>query len=112
MLSKQYRLKNEKDIKLVLSKGGSIFDKVCGIKFKANKFESPRFAFVAGIKTHKSAVQRNRVKRQYRAIVKDLIPLIDSVDVVLLIGADAVTLSFQEKQIRLIKVFKKAGLIS
>ena len=64
MFKQENRLRHEKDIKAVLKKGTSVFDAVCGVKFAPNGGEPSRYAVVVGTKVHKSAVKRNRVRRQ------------------------------------------------
>ena len=44
-----------------------------GLKFRANALPVSRFAVVAGVKVSKKAVVRNRLKRQVRAIVHEVL---------------------------------------
>lgn len=112
MLSRDKRLRSEKDIMRVLKKGRSVYDKYCGLKFIKNELNNSRFTVVMGTKVSKKAVIRNRVKRQYRALMAerwaDLHDL--SYDIVLFPGKDAIELSFSEKRDLLNRVFKKSGL--
>ena len=112
MFKQENRLKREKDVELVFKKGKSVFDSACGVKFKENGQENTRFAIVVGTKVHKSAVQRNKVKRQYREIVKNYLPEFKiGYDVVLLTSEPALELDFADKETRLIKVLRKADLL-
>lgn len=112
MLPKQYRLRRDQDIKKVLSRGKSVFDAVCGVKFVKNGLENSRFTVVVGLKVHKSAVKRNQIKRQYREIVQNhLAEIASGYDVVMLTSKKTLELDQKEKQARLLEVLRKAKLI-
>lgn len=113
MLSAKYRLHKDIDIERVLRKKRGVFDTACGIKYAKNELKNSRFTVVAGVKVSKNAVDRNKMKRQYREILRKLLPRITSgYDVMLLIGKPALTLSYEEKERRLAGVFSKAGLLA
>lgn len=112
MFSKEHRLSHEKDVKAVVRNGRSVFDAVCGVKYKRNDLDVSRFAVVAGTKVHKSAVRRNRVRRQYREIIKaHMEELKTGYDVVLLTSKKALDLDYSEKEERLLGVLRKAKLL-
>ena len=112
MFAQENRLKKDKDVQNVVKKGKSVFDYACGLKFKQNSLETSRFAVVVGLKVHKSAVKRNKVRRQYREIIKSFLPeMKNGFDVVLLTRKDCLDLDFFEKEERLRKVFRKSGLL-
>jgi len=112
MFSKEHRLRKENEVKSVVKTGKSVFDPVCGIKFKKNDLDVSRFTVVAGLKVSKSAVKRTRVKRQYREIVRLRVERIKpGYDVVMLVSSKAIDLEYADKEERLMKVFKKAGLL-
>jgi len=69
MLPQANRLRKEKDINKVFKTGRSVFDPVCGFKFLPNGLSVSRFAFMVGTKISKSAVKRNRLRRQIREII-------------------------------------------
>lgn len=111
MLSREKRLRSDKDIQLVFKKGRSIFDKVCGIKFVKNNKDFSRFTIVVGTKIDKRAVVRNRLKRQYRSVVAGLLnDLKPGFDIVLLPSKDAIGVDFNDKKKKLLKVFEKGNL--
>lgn len=111
MLSKDHRIRKDQDVKRVFAKGKGVFDAVCGVKYAKNDLEASRFAIVVGTKVSKSAVKRNRVKRQYREIIRLMMPDIKpGYDVVLLTSAKALELDSGEKTKRLVGVLKKAKL--
>ncbi|MFH1632139.1 MAG: ribonuclease P protein component [bacterium] len=112
MLPPKHRLKHDADIKAVVKKGNSVFDSVCGVKYRKNDLDVSRFAVSVGLKVHKSAVKRNRVKRHYREIVRLALDQIKpGYDVVLLTSSKAVDLEYADKEKRPIGVLKKAKLL-
>jgi len=105
------RLKKKLEVQRAVKTGKSVFDPVCGIKFLKNNLDESRFAVVVGLKVHKGAVRRNRVKRQYREIVRlHLDSVKPGFDIVLLTSAKALELTYSQKEERLLAVFRKAGL--
>ncbi len=112
MFVQKNRLRKEKDIKRVYSKGKSTYDSVCGIKVLKNGLEDARFAIVIGTKVHKRAVRRNRLKRQYREVLKTMLSrLPDDIDVLLLVSKTALDLTADQRKERLLGVFRKAKLL-
>lgn len=112
MLAKENRLRRDKEFKKVFASGKSVFDSACGVKFAKNDLNDSRFAVVVGTKVSKSAVKRNRVRRQYREIVRlKLEEIKKGYDVILLVGKEALTLDYEKKEKKLGKVLKKAKLI-
>lgn len=92
------RLQKDQDIKRVFAKGRGVYDDLAGIKFLQNGLKKTRFAIVVGTKVAKTAVARNRLKRQIRAILaKKERLLVQGYDVVILtrplaIGATSVVI--------------------
>lgn len=112
MLKKEHRLRRDKEFKRVFKNGKGVFDAACGVKFMKNDLDISRFAVVVGTKVSKSAVNRNRLRRQYREIIKNHLHEIKTGhDVVFLSGKKALELSFEEKEARLLGVLKKARLL-
>ncbi len=70
MYPAKYRLKHDKDIARVLKSGKSTSGVFLRLKYIKNKLDHPRFAVVVGKKVHKSAVERNKKKRQIREIIR------------------------------------------
>ena len=112
MFAQKNRLKNEKDIKTTFSKGKSVYDSVCGIKWRQNGLEGSRFAVVIGTKGRKSAVTRNRYRRQYREMLKELLPEFKlRADVLLLVSKKVLETTPAERKEKLGAVLKKAGIL-
>lgn len=113
MLAAKYRLHKDVDIERVLRKKRGVFDVMCGIKYAKNDLPNSRFTVVAGTKVSKKAVDRNKMKRQYREILRALLPRITpGYDVMLLIGKAALPVPYEEKERQLARVFSKAGLLA
>ena len=112
MLPQVHRLRLEKDIKTLFARGKSVFGSFVGLKFFKNNLPVSRFAVVAGIKVSKSAVVRNRLKRQVRQIVHSKL---DSIalghDVLLFLKPQAVGKTFDELQVQVLLSLKKAKLL-
>ncbi len=112
MLRKENRLRQDKDFQKLFEKGQGVFGPFCGIRFQKNNLAVSRFAVVAGIKVSKNAVKRNQLRRQYREILRlNLDKIKAGYDVVLLISARSLNIKFQDKEIALMKVLKKAKLL-
>lgn len=112
MLNKENRLKRDKDFDRIFKKGKSVFDPVCGVKFGKNSLKQSRIAVVVGLKVSKSAVKRNKVRRQYQEIVRlELENIKKGFDIILLTSKKALDLDYSEKEACILKVLKKAGLL-
>lgn len=112
MLTAPHRLRLDTDIAKVLKSKKGAFDPVCGVKYAANGISRSRFAVVVGTKVSKNAVDRNRVRRHYREIIRLHLPeLAHGYDVLLLTSKPALNLDYHEKESRLLRVLRKAGLL-
>lgn len=108
MLPGPHRLRHEKDIKTLFAKGKSVFDPVCGIKYRRNTVGKTRFAVVVGTKVSKRAVDRNRVRRRIRsAIEKHLSSLAPGFDIMVLVRPEALKNDAAALEARIVAVFKK-----
>lgn len=83
-----------------------------GLKLMKNKLEVSRFAVAAGLKVSKKAVDRNRIKRQVRAIVHEhLLEISAGYDVLLIVRKEALEKKTSEIEVELLKTFTKAKLL-
>ncbi|MEK9130501.1 MAG: ribonuclease P protein component [Patescibacteria group bacterium] len=106
------RLQKDRDIKRVFAKGRNVYDDLTGIKFLANRLPSSRFAIVVGTKVAKTAVARNRLKRQIRAILSKKEPiLVPGFDVVILTKSAAIGAAASKIDERLTRVLRQAKLL-
>ncbi|HTW96376.1 MAG TPA: ribonuclease P protein component [Candidatus Methylomirabilis sp.] len=70
MLSRVNRLTRKKDFDAVWQKGRSSYDKIIGTKALANGLKVNRFGILVGLKFSKKAVERNKIKRRLREIIR------------------------------------------
>lgn len=112
MFSDKNRLRNDKDVERALKSKKSVFDSAAGLKYVANGRPDNRVTVVVGTKVSKLAVDRNRVKRQYREIIRLLFPVLKpGHDMIILVSKPALALDYEQKRERLTKVFQKSGLL-
>ena len=113
MLSSEYRLRHEKDIKALFARGKSVFGIWLGMKFQPNKLSVSRFAVVVGTKVSKKAVVRNRLKRQIRAVIQEYLPRTNpGYDVLFFLKKEAIGKDFEEISKQVVQSLKKARLLS
>lgn len=111
MFENKNRLRKQTEVQKVVKTGKSVFDPVCGIRFLKNELPDSRFAVVVGTKVSKSAVKRNRVRRQYREILRlNLENIKKGFDIVLFTSPQSLELTYAQKEERMIAVLKKARL--
>jgi ribonuclease P protein component len=71
MLPLQFRLKNPKRISKIFQDGNYIHGKYVFVKYLPGKYDYPRLAFSLNTKFISKAVNRNRVKRLLREVVRN-----------------------------------------
>ncbi len=71
MLAKQSRLVKEKDFQKTFKQGKSFYAKFLGVKAMANQSLANRYGIIVSTKVSKKSVERNKLKRQIRAVLKD-----------------------------------------
>jgi ribonuclease P protein component len=112
MLKPQNRLRKKKDFDNVLKRGKGFYGSRISVKLAKNKLKSSRFAFVVSTKVSKSAVKRNRLRRQLREIIRLRLDQIKpGYDVVIMARPASLGLKFEELTKELVKRFKKASLL-
>ena len=111
MLPKDYRLRLDKDIKILFSQGKSIFGVITGVKYRPNHLKTSRFAIVIGKKISKKAVVRNRLRRQIRAMLyEELKNFKDGYDLMILVRPNIINKKREEIYNDLFKVLKKTPI--
>lgn len=74
MLPKENRLTKKTDFTQVSKRGEVIQSKNFGLAyFRANNNKAPKFGFIVSNKISKKAVDRNKVKRVLRQVVRELV---------------------------------------
>ena len=112
MLPQSNRLRLESDIKTLFARGKSVFGSWVGMKFWKNDLPVSRFAVVTGVKVSKKAVVRNRLKRQVRAIVQEVLPRVTpGYDVLLFMKPTGAEKSFDELKVQVLASLKKARIL-
>ncbi|MCD6148010.1 ribonuclease P protein component [bacterium] len=113
MLPRENRLRKNKDIKNVLTRGKPVREDFLFLKIVKNGLRSPRFAIVVGKNLSKKAVVRNKLKRRISEIIRIKLKMneIKPVDgvVIALPGAERMDFSGLKQAIE--KIFAKAKLI-
>ncbi|MBU0649400.1 ribonuclease P protein component [Patescibacteria group bacterium] len=112
MLKPKYRLKAKTDFENVRKRGrGASVGKIA-VKSAKNGLEYSRFAFVVSLKISKSAVKRNRLRRQMREIIRlNLNKIKPGYDIVIRTRPGSLDLDFEGLKSALARVFEKLGLI-
>lgn len=112
MLPISNRLKNKKDFELVFKKGKGFKENFLYLKIAENKIKSTRFGFIITKKYSKSAVSRNRIRRQLREAVKIYLPKVKKgFDCAVVVIPGFAVSDFWELSDIMGKLLKKAGLI-
>lgn len=97
MLKKQNRLAKTKDIQLTVKRGRSFFNPLFTLKILHSVTGVKRFTVVISTKVSKKAVERNRIKRIIREVVRLSLNNLRPADYALLVkpkakGVEATTL--------------------
>ena len=71
MLAKRLRLVKEKDFKKIFKLGKVFYSEIFCIKILANGLDVNRYGIVISTKVSKKAVERNKLKRWFRAAIKE-----------------------------------------
>lgn len=112
MLSKSYRLTQEKDFRRISVSGKSFFSHLFRLRLAKNSLKISRFAVVVSAKVSKKAVERNRLKRQLREIIRlNLGKIKGGYDISLSPNSRAVGVDYQDLEIEVLKLFSKARLV-
>lgn len=112
MLPKENRLKRDKDFQKVFKGGAGAYGSFCGAKFSPNGRKSSRIAVVVGTKVSKSAVVRNRIRRQIREVVRlNLAKIRPGYDLVIIAKPEAKGRTQRELEQATLKLIKKTPLL-
>ncbi len=72
MLARRLRLVKEKDFKRIFKLGKSSYTKIFILKILANELDFNRYGFIISSNVSKKATERNKLKRQFRAAIKEI----------------------------------------
>jgi ribonuclease P protein component len=112
MLKRINRLSTKRDITLVFNKGRASHGKGAVVKLRSNNLDKSRFAFVVSTKISKKAVERNRIRRRMREVVRLVFDEIRTgYDVVVIAKAAAKDMNHKTVSADLNQTLRKARLI-
>ena len=112
MLPEIYRLRESRDFAFARQHGRHWRNKMFIMNVVPNSGSASRYGFVIGRKLG-SAVRRNRLKRQLRAIIARLMPdLADGYDVVMVARGQFTGRTFSEIAANLAQLIQDAGLLN
>lgn len=112
MLPAPHRLRAEREIQLVMSKGKYASTPLLLVRVLARDQGKTRATVVAGLKVHKRATERNLVKRRIRESLRVLLPEMKAgLDLVVVARSGAVGKSFQDLGNDLYGALVKLGVI-
>ena len=112
MLPIKNRLINKKDFETVHRLGRFFSFGILAIKVHANAREEIRIGFAVGLKFSKKAVERNRIKRQLREIIRrNLDKLKPGLDVVIMVGKTQSKPDYLEMEKLALALLQKAGAL-
>lgn len=113
MLKKLNRLTKQKDFEKIFKKGRSVYDSNLGIKVLKNDLSENRYGIIISAKVSKKAVERNRIKRLIREIIKkENINLKNGNDIVIVTFPGIKDLKPEEIAPLLIKNWSKLKLLN
>lgn len=112
MLPQQNRLKKKKDFERVFKKGKPTKGSFLLFKIVENELGVPRFGFIIPSKVLKKAVERNKLKRRLRHIVREFLPQIEKgIDGVFVALPQAKGKEFEEVKKEVKNIFQKMKII-
>lgn len=112
MLPRENRLAKNADVERAVRRGYSFSTPLFALKAVRTALPRARFTVVAGLAVSKSAVQRNRVKRQVREAIRALLPHTQrGVDIAVLLRPTIVGKDSKEISATLQWAFRKVGLV-
>lgn len=113
MLKQENRIRLNKEFDRIFKTGQSFYGKMVGIKKTANNSNKNRFGIIINTKVSKKAVERNKIRRNIREIIKNrMSALVTGNDFVIIVFPLILNKSFQEIEVeierglRQLKVFK------
>jgi len=110
VLSKQYRLTKRGSFSYVYNKGARSNRGVVSLTFVKSKSGTVRVGFSVPNKVGKANI-RNKLKRQMRAIVREVVSKVNSAQIVLSLRAGASDLTFNDLKQKVLELLAKARLI-
>ena len=111
MLAKINRLTKDKEFDNVFKNGKSSYDKIIGVKAVVNQKENSCFGILVSTKVGRKAVERNRIKRQIREVLKSQLDKIaKSHDIVIIAFPYILGKKYKDIEQSIERHFKRLGL--
>lgn len=111
MLSSKHRLTKRRDFDALFKKGRVVSEAALSLRYSKTLPDMPgRAAFVVSAKTEKSAVRRNRAKRQARAILRSIIPSLEGHDLAFFMRRSFLEMNATDKRRCMERLLKRARL--
>ncbi|MFA4833808.1 MAG: ribonuclease P protein component [Patescibacteria group bacterium] len=111
MPKEEKQLKKDKEFDKVFKSGRSSFSKILGVKAVANGLTASRFGILVSNKISKKAVERNKIKRRIREVIRlETSEIKPGFDVVIITLPPILGESYQEIEEAIGSNFKKLGL--
>ena len=87
MIASKYRFHGHGSLKFLYKNGQAVRSRYFTVRYITNpRRQQPRFAGVISKKVHKSAVGRNRIRRQvYERLRVDVLPRVKNVDIAVIV---------------------------
>ncbi|MBI4778955.1 ribonuclease P protein component [Candidatus Falkowbacteria bacterium] len=111
MLAKQSRLAKDKDFKKVFKGGKLFYSRIFVLKILANGLKNNRYGFVISSKVSKKSVERNKLKRQFKEVVKEFDKnLVLGLDLVVIVSPTAKNCAYKLIKSELLRAFSTLKL--
>lgn len=112
MLARRNRIVKQKDFEKVFKQGRSYYTKSLGAKTLVSQSEFNRFGIVISTKVSKKAVERNRLKRQIRQVLRELNKELESgFDLVIMVLPGFINQDYRTVKGEIERVFRKLRLL-
>lgn len=112
MLPVKNRLKKKKDFENVFKRGKKIEEDFLCFRFIKTDLKSPRFGFVVGKSYSNKAVDRNKIKRRIRDVIKNnLSDIIEIIDGVIIVRPAKKNIEFEELEKKILNLLIKSKII-
>ncbi len=112
MLKKEFRIRKQKEFDRIFKKGAYFSERFLALKTVENNLEISKFGFIVSNKISKKAVERNRIKRLLREVVRlkynEIKP---GFDAIFIFRGKEVKKSFDEVDTVVENLLKRSGLL-
>lgn len=111
MLNAKNRLKKRKEFAYIYKKGNKVHGRGMSVFFVASKYPTPRIGFSVSNKIGK-AIIRNRIKRQLRHIMRELVPAIHNYNLIILAHEEILNMDYQTMYSTMKKLLTKGKILN